>query len=215
MPRSLPSVLVSAPRWLAGAWIALVAGCNLLPAPQPDLTRYFVLTGGAVGEAVKPATSDGLQLGLKSIALAAYLKGLPIVVRRGPNEISFKDESRWGEPLDTAVARVLRARLLESAAVGQVYLQPFPLEGVRDYDIDVQVVRCEGTDLPNGQAVASFAAVIDISTTGADHRAVAHRLYTAPDAPWDGKDFGRLAELLSRDLAGLAQDVLAALPPKA
>jgi hypothetical protein len=43
---------------------------------------------------------------------------------------------------------------------------------------------------------------------------VAHRLFTAPDAPWDGKDFARLAALLSDDLTGLAQDILAALPPQ-
>jgi uncharacterized lipoprotein YmbA len=201
-------------RWLAGAGLALVAGCNFLPAPQADPTRYYILTGGGVGDAIKAPAPDGFQLGLKPVGLASYLKGRPIVVRRSANEVAFVDEARWGEPLDAAVARVLRARLLEAPAVGQVYLPPFPLEGTRTYDVEVQVVRCEGGTARGGGAVASFAATIDISTTGAEHRTVAHRLFTAPDAPWDGKDFARLAALLSDDLTGLAQDILAALPPQ-
>jgi uncharacterized lipoprotein YmbA len=201
-------------RWFAAAGLALLGGCNILPAPTVDSTRYYVLTGGAVGPADRPMPATGLRIGLKPVALAAYLKGRPMVVRRGLNEIAFEDGQRWGEPLEAALARVLRARLLEEASVAQVYLTPFPLEGERDYDVEVQVIRCEGASAPGGGLVASFAAVIDVTATGPDHRSVAHRIFTAPDAPWDGKDFGRLAGELSADAAGLAQDIAAALPPK-
>jgi uncharacterized lipoprotein YmbA len=211
-----PVRLLSLPalRGCACAALALLGGCNILPPPTADSTRYYVLTGGTAGAADRPTAATGLRIGLKPVALAAYLKGRPIVVRRGPNEIAFEDGQRWGEPLEAALARVLRARLLEEPSVAQVYLTPFPLEGDRDYDVEVQVIRCEGAGGPGGSLVASFSAVIDVTATGPDHRSVAHRIFAAPDAPWDGKDFGRLAAELSADVAGLAQDIAAALPPK-
>jgi uncharacterized lipoprotein YmbA len=213
----IPPVRLPSPgalRWLAGAGLVLLGGCNILPPPTADSTRYYVLTGGGAGAADRPMAPAGLRIGLKPIALAGYLKGRPMVVRRGPNEIAFEDGERWGEPLEAALARVLRARLLEGASVTQVYLPPFPLEGERDYDVEVQVIRCEGAGAPGAGLVASFSAVIDVTATGPDHRSVAHRVFTAPDAPWDGKDFGRLAGELSADVAALAQDIVAALPPK-
>jgi uncharacterized lipoprotein YmbA len=209
-----PVRCLSLPAVCACAALALLSGCNFLPPPTADSTRYYVLTGATAGAADRPPAPAGLRIGLKPIALAAYLKGRPMVVRRGPNEIAFEDGQRWGEPLEAALARVLRARLLEEAAVAQVFLPPFPLEGERDYDVEIQVIRCEGASAPGGSPVASFAAVIEVTATGPDHRSVAHRVFTAPDAPWDGKDFGRLAAELSADVAGLAQDVAAALPPK-
>ena len=51
---------VSWPRWLTAqgaiggglaAGVLFVAGCNLIPPPTPDPTRYYVLTGPALGAA--------------------------------------------------------------------------------------------------------------------------------------------------------------------
>jgi hypothetical protein len=37
-------------------------------------------------------------------------------------------------------------------------------------------------------------------------------MFTAPEAAWDGKDFGRLAGLLSADAAALAQEIEGVFP---
>ena len=62
----------------------------------------------------------------------------------GENEVEFRDYRRWAEPLDAGVARVLRARLLASPDVAQVYAEPFPADQDRDFDVSVEVTQVRG-----------------------------------------------------------------------
>jgi uncharacterized protein len=193
---------------------AWTAGCNVIPPPTEDATRYYLLSEPAAAGPGRTAGSGGIRIGLKSIAVAGYLKNREMVVRRGANEIAFKDYARWAEPLDAAISRSLRAGLLQAPAVADVLVPPFPLEGERNYDVDIQVIQCEGAAAAGGGSVAKFSAIVDITTTGAAPSAIAHHVFTAPDAAWNGKDYGQLAGLLSDAVAQLAADVIAAIPPK-
>ena len=51
-----------------------------------------------------------------------------------------------------------------------------------------------------------------ISTPSPGARVVAHRLFVAPAAEWDGSNYGRLAALLSEDVAALGREIAEALP---
>ncbi len=189
-----------------GLGLLLLAGCDVIPAPQADPTRYYVLSdsGPAPAEA---SVGPGLRLGLRSVELAGYLKSPDLIVRRGPNELAPQDYARWAEPLDSGIARLVRDQLRADPAVSRVYQQPFPLDADRDYDVSVAVARCEG-----GAGSAHFAATVEISTAGDNPHLVARRTFLAPDAAWDGRDFGRLAGLLSADVQALGKDIVAALP---
>jgi uncharacterized lipoprotein YmbA len=199
---------------MAAVLLASLAGCNIVPTAQDDPTRYFVLSDAAAQAAPANPSASAVRLGLKAVHLDSYLKHKEIVVRTGANEIQFRDYRRWAEPLDAAVGRVLRTSLQASSEVAQVLAEPFPFDEKRDFDVSIDVRRCEGVIDPSGKYQAAFSAVIEISTTGADAKVVARRLYVAPDAPWDGADFNRLASLLSADISALGGEVLAALPPK-
>ena len=182
----------------------LLGGCSgLIPPPQTDLTRYFVLTGS---QPVSAASSGSLRLGLRKVELAAYLKSPDMIVREGANELVLQDYARWGEPLDAGIARLLQERLQTAGGVGRVYLQPFPLDTDRDYDVAVTILSCEGT----GRG-ARFAATFEITRSGDGHL-VARRTFVAPDASWNGKDFAELTGLLSADVSALAQEMIGALP---
>jgi uncharacterized protein len=182
----------------------LLGGCSgLIPSPQTDPTRYFVLTGPPPAPA---AASGSLRLGLRKVELSAYLKSPDMIVRQGTNELVLQDYARWGEPLDAGIARLLQERLQAAGGVGRVYLQPFPLDTDRDYDVAVTVLSCEGT----GRG-ARFAATFEITRSG-DAHLVARRTFVAPDAAWNGKDFAELASLLSADVSALGQEMIGALP---
>jgi hypothetical protein len=43
---------------------------------------------------------------------------------------------------------------------------------------------------------------------------VARKLFTAPAGAWDGRDFGRLANLLSADISALGQEIVADIPAR-
>jgi uncharacterized lipoprotein YmbA len=193
---------------LLGLGLLLLAGCDVIPPPQADPTRFYVLSDGPPAPA--EAATSGLRIGLRSVELAGYLKSPDLIVRRGPNELSPQDYARWAEPLDAGIARLVRDQLRADPAVSRVYLQPFPLDADRDYDVGISVGRCEG-----GAGAAHFTAVVEISTAGATPHLVARRTFVAPDAAWDGHDFGQLAGLLSADVQALGKDIVSALPSAA
>jgi uncharacterized lipoprotein YmbA len=193
--------------------LTLLAACNVVAPAGDDPTRYFVLSD-PVSSAVQAPASVAVRIGLGEIKLESYLKKREMVVRTGANEVEFRDFRRWAEPLDVAVSRIVRLRLLEAPEVGQVYTSPFPAEQQRDYDVAIDVRRCEGAAAAPGTYTASFSAMVEISTTADNPRVVSRKLFTAPDAAWDGRDFDRLASLLSADASALAQDILAGIPAK-
>ncbi|HMD60411.1 MAG TPA: PqiC family protein [Opitutaceae bacterium] len=201
----------------AAGLLGALAGCNIIPPPQQDATRYFVLSDAAPGGApagLAPAAAGGLRIGLRPVALASYLDHRTMVVRTGASEVRFEDFRRWAEPLDAGIARVLRTALLSSPDVAQVFVEPFPLDQERDFDVSIKVVRCGGAETSMGRYAASLEATIEITAPGAAPRVVSRRVFVAPDEPWDGDDFGRLAALLTKDVAALGRDVLAGIPPR-
>ena len=184
--------------------------CNILPAPTEDLTKFYVLS------TLTPTTdiaTSGVSVGIKQVSVAGYLSHHDIVVRSGDNEIDFKDQARWAEPVDTGVARVVRSRLIASPGITHAYLPPLPLEGQRDYDVLIDVIRCEGVKSSTG-FVASFAAVIEIHKSGSTDDIGVRKVFQAEDKTWDGHDYGKLVGLLSEDVEALGSAVADAIPKK-
>lgn len=193
----------------------LLAGCNIIPAPAADPTRYYVLSGPAASPSGAQPISGSLRVGLRAVELAPYLKKGVIVVRTGDNEVTYPNEARWGEPLEREVLNSLRNRLLAAPTVGRVFTPPFPFDEPRDYDVSVRVTQCEGVRPAGGGAASvSFAATLEITATGAAGAVVARRTFVAPAARWDGRDYGRLAAEISLAVGALGQVVVEALPAK-
>jgi len=209
---NIPVLRLLAPCAVIGL-LAILAACNVVPPPQDDPTRYFVLSDPA-GQAVQAPAAGAFRIGLKSVRLESYLKRREMVVRTGGNEVEFRDFRRWAEPLDAAIGRVVRMRLVGAPEVAQVYAEPFPPDQERDFDVSIDVRRCEGSQDPSGKFSASLSATIEISTAGASPRVVARKLFSAPAGAWDGRDFGQLASLLSVDAAALGQEVIADIPAR-
>jgi len=192
-----------------------IAGCNVVPPVQPALTRYYVLSGPTLSEiAAQPTAAGTLRLGLRPVEVAPYLRRGSMVVRAGEHEVAFAEEARWAEPLEREIGAALRQRLGAVPTVARVMIPPFPVEPARDFDVSVQVLRCEGVRENGGKASARFAATIEISTAGENAQVVARKTFIAPDVAWDGKDFARLAALLSDAVSALSQEVVATLPEK-
>jgi uncharacterized lipoprotein YmbA len=210
--KNIPLPRRLAPRAAIGLF-ALLAACNVVPPPQDDPTRYFVLSDPSV-QAVQGPAAGAVRIGLKSVRLESYLKRREMVVRTGNNEVEFRDFRRWAEPLDAAIGKVVRLRLLGAPEVAQVYAEPFPPDQDRDYDVSIDVHRCEGSQDPSGKFSASLSATIEISTAGASPHVVARKRFTAPAGAWDGRDFGQLASLLSADASALGQEVVEDIPAR-
>ena len=129
-------------RLLLGTALLGLAGCQIIPDPAPDATRFYVLTGPLPAQAAS-VTLGPLSLGLKAVSVAPYISSRSMPLRTDEHEITYNDYARWAEPLDQGISRILQGRLLLAPAVGRVYAHPFPFDQHRDFDIAVSIVRCE------------------------------------------------------------------------
>ena len=187
-PRALSLVFL-----LAAA--AAGAGCSLLPAPRPDPTRFFLLAA----EAGDGAPARGAFV-LRPVELPAYLRQPALVVRRGGNEVTFREAARWGEPLEQGVARVLGENLR------RLGLAP----AVRGAEADaatlvVRVRAAEGT----AAGGVEFRAAWELTARGA---APVTGEFRAVGPGWDGRDEAGLASGLSAAVAGLAAEIAGRWP---
>jgi uncharacterized lipoprotein YmbA len=185
----------------------LTGGCSLLPIQpaQVDPIHYYALSAPEPAFAV-PATGAP-RLMIRRVDVPAYLQNRPFVTRLGANELKFVDEVRWAEPLDLGIERVVRARL--AALTGVYGLES--RETAHDYEVVIRLVHCEG-ETHGAKGAVRFAAEFDLLKPGTVPEIAAHGSFTAKETVWDGKDYGALAQMLSRAVADLGDAILAAVP---
>ncbi len=128
----------------------LLTACSL-PQAQPDPTRFYVLSTSAVSTPVTPAANAPV-IHLRPIELASYIKAKPLIVRRGDNEIEFREFARWGEPLELGIARVLREELLARGVASAVLAGGLrAVDTTYNYELVVRVMACEGVGGGSGE----------------------------------------------------------------
>ena len=200
--------------WQMTAALGLLGsfGCSVVPEPQADLTRYYVL-GDTVTVSESTPMGSGLVVGLTKVELPTYLDKGAVVVRHAENELVYNDYARWAEPLADSLGRIMQGRLMASSRVTRVFTEGFPFDKKRDCDVSVGIQRCEGIDL-DGRFVARFVATIEITSTGSNGAVLVRKVFAAPETEWDGRDYGALVQRLTQAASSLGDEVVAALPPK-
>ena len=151
-------------------------------------------------------------MNVKQVELAGYLRARALIVRRGNNEIEFREFARWGEPLESGIGRVLREELI-AGGVGAVLVPGARRDNLSyDYILNVRVLACEGGV---GGAVV-FRAVWELTNAqpGSNSAAVAGGEFRPADLRWDGKTEASLTAELSQAVTGLASEISAALGKK-
>lgn len=197
----------------AALLLSAVAGCSIIPEPTPDPTRYYLLGEPVATEAATQPATGTLRVGLRSVELPPYLRsGRSIVVRKSSNEVRYEEFARWAEPLDAAVQRAIREKLLADDRIATADTPPFLGESRRDFDISVRVLRCEGTIGEAGKGGVQFVATYDIFDPRKGGALVLRRTFVAPNASWEAGDFGALVARLSDAVAALGADIAQNLP---
>jgi uncharacterized lipoprotein YmbA len=204
--------------WAMGMVTLMTAGCRILPAPKADPARFYTL-GGTAMEAPAAVAATGWRIGLRPVELPSYLQNRALVVRQGGNRIYYEQNDRWAEPLDEAIARVVRARLRSAPTVAAVWAAPFPIEEPRDLEVTVRVLRCEGASEADGGATAQFSATIEIvRVSNAGRAMVARKVFTtsldwaATKTATRAHNLDMLAGQLGVAVEALGQAIAAALP---
>lgn len=189
---------------LACGALSLTA-CSILQ-PQPDPSRFFVLTPMAHSSLPPPAKA--LRLGLGPIDFPPYLKRAQIVTRVGTNEIELSEIHRWGEPLDLNFTRVLAQNLTSLLATEQILFFPWYGGAQLNYAIQVGVTQFQVDTRGEARLLARWKIVdpvndkvrrseeSDLTETAAD---------SSPDAAVAA--LSRLVEKLSREIAAAIEEL--------
>ena len=127
---------------LATVTVLALGSCSILPEPKPTRYRTVVLDVEPTSTSAQAATAPTASVALRAVELPAYLDTDLLVTRAGDNEIRYSKEERWGEPLATAVPRILAADLEARLAGERVEVRPAGSSA--DAWVDVTIQRFEG-----------------------------------------------------------------------
>jgi hypothetical protein len=111
-------------------------------------------------------------------------------------------------------------RVVGAGGVGRILQPPLAaaVASARPVDVRIQVLACEGRARLEGGWVASFSAryeVVHPATAGGPGGTVVTGVFVASERPWNGRDHGELARLLSEAAADFGRELggrLAATP---
>jgi uncharacterized lipoprotein YmbA len=190
----LPALLLAVLSILAGT------GCNVIPASQPDTTRYYVLTTAPNRPEAVAQTGPGRNVALRPVEVPNFLRGKAMQVRLAGNEIQYAEDARWAESLEAGLSRVLRESLEGRGGISHVVASPGE---DHVFEISVRLLRCEGD---RGAKVARLSAVVEIYPPGAGSERVAREVFTSEIPNWDGS-YGQLALQLSEAADALAERI--------
>lgn len=180
-----------------------INGCLNLD-PQADPSRFYLLS---VSDEVRGLQHiDGLSVGLKRVGVPTYLKNKKIVIRLDSDEIRYSEIHRWGEDLETAISRILATNLTAKNGIQQVSIVPWQDTSVHDIEINVKILRFEGAD--DGNVV--LRALWEIQDSSTSNNPVTGDT-SVTRSGWNGRNYGRLASLMSDTLSSLTNDISEAI----
>lgn len=208
----LPLTFSGSGKWYrAGlpALLLMLSGCSIVPPAKEDPTRYFVLSS-PVQAPHGSHGSPGWAIGLAAIDVPSYLRNnKAMIVRRSEHEIGYNEYARWAEPLEAGLHAMVRTGLLSSGDVQTVLTPPYAVGAVRDYELHLRLIRCEGSVNSEGRHTALFAASYQLVPTKSGERPALAGIYRSDQETWNGSDYGQLASLLSAAAVGLGEEIAA------
>lgn len=126
-------------------WVMLSCGaaagsCSSILAPQPDPSRYYLLSASP-RQAASGAGGGSLSIGLGPIVFPAYLKRSEVVTQVAPDRVELSKIDRWAAPLDQSFARVLSDDLASQLSINRVLIFPWWNTVEIDYQVQIEVDR--------------------------------------------------------------------------
>jgi len=93
------------------ALLVLVIAASCVSLKRTPEARFFVLRSLVEPPAAPAAEPTGGIVGVAAVQLPGHLERSQVVAWRAPGELRVDEFVRWGEPLDTGIARTLRENL--------------------------------------------------------------------------------------------------------
>ena len=118
--------------------------------------QYHLLTARAERDTTTPLA--GKTVGVGPVRIAQFLQRPQIVTHGGGTQLRFEENTRWGEPLDQGIQRVL---LQNIAALTGAETRNFPWRqnATPDYALRLDIVDLD--KLSNGESILEVSWIIE------------------------------------------------------
>ena len=197
----------------AGAIAIALAGCTAISktilAPQPDITKFYLLTPTADAAATAPAAAQSaggdFAIGLGPIKLPPYLDRQEVVTRAAPNRLELSKEARWGESLQNGFTSVMARDLAAQAGTRRVIVFPWYNTVHVDLQVQIDVYRFETDGNGNAQLSAKWTI---LDSTGKNILYTVESNLTEPSKPGDTTDAAAALSRTIGDLSGQIANML-------
>lgn len=183
---------------------ATIFGCTWPLSPQPDPSRFYLLTPAAESAPSAPALSPSaapFSLGLGPVKLPAYLDRPEVVTRAALNRLELSKTERWGESLEKNFTQVLARDLASQLGTQQIVVFPWYNTVHVDLQVRIDVYRFE-TDAKGMAELSAKWTIVDAAS--GDVLYTAESNLTQAAKPGDTTD---AASALSRTVADLGAQI--------
>jgi hypothetical protein len=191
-------------------WVIIAAISSLIFAGcfgKSESARFYTLS--VLPEAPAVSTPDhpdrNPAVGIGPIQIADYLNQSKIVTRSGDNRLQPAEYDQWAGSFKDNLTHVLADNLGFLVPTERIYLYPWRTSLPIDYQVVVDIIRCDGR---LGEAVKLVARWSLLS--GEDKEVLATRRSSIEEMV-NGSDFDALVAAQSRALAELSRQIAAAI----
>jgi uncharacterized lipoprotein YmbA len=179
-----------------------ISGC-LGRSPTPNF--YALTPTQDQGIAGRSSAVQKAVIGIGPVKLADYLDESQIVTRQSDNQLAKAEFHRWVGPFKNNFVNVLADDIGSLLATDKVYLFPWRASVPIDYQVTVDVVRCDGR---LGEAAWLEARW---SIFQGPERKLLKTARSSMREPVTGADYAALVAAESRAVAKLSQEIAAAI----
>jgi hypothetical protein len=179
----------------------LFAGC--VRSPEPKFYTLTPVQDQFIGRRSNPA--QNAVIGIGPVKLADYLDKSQIVTRTSDEQLVKSEFNRWAGSFKDNFINVLADDLGFLLSDQQIYLYPFRLSIPIDYQITVDVIRCDGR--------LGDAAYLEArwSILQGQEKKLFKMNRSSIHEPVTGPNYGDLVAAQSRALAKLSREIATAL----
>jgi uncharacterized lipoprotein YmbA len=130
--------------WWVGAVVGAIVCVGCFGKSQPS--RFYTLSAMVPASAVSIPDSPlrNATIGIGPIKIADYLDRSKIVTRTGDNRIDLSEYDQWAGSFEDNLIHVLAENIGAMVPTEQIYLYPWRTSLPTDFQVVVDIVRCDG-----------------------------------------------------------------------
>jgi uncharacterized protein len=184
--------------------IVVIVFCGCVRSPAP---RFYALSSIQEGQDLSSGRSPvkDAVIGIGPVKLADYLNQSQIVTRTSDNQVVKAEFDRWVGPFKDNFINVLADNISSLLSIERIYLFPWRQSVPIDYQVTVEVVRCDGRLGDAAVLVARW------SIFNGPERKLLKTMRSSIREAVRGTDYSDLVAAQSLALANLSREIAAAI----